>query len=409
MSATLRKLAWRIRTDLNYYYRNVVDAIGRVSNLRVTINVLRGQMPGTDDVLTMLYVGRKTNYSHLVKKYFVEVETLSSKRATLLTYRKAMREAETDVDVVFVDISAPYSGLINRSGAYLELPDWISMTVPLQETWDGTVQNFRRTMRKNIGRLIRKNNYRCIRTNDLKIATRFYDTFYEPFIMSRHADETVLQSRVSIQYLGLTGKILQVEGDEGIVAAGVYYLEGDTLNLLVTGMPEKYLDNPPVAAMQALYYFSLEYAQQEGLKAVNFMGTRAFPTNGLLQFKRKWGAHAADNFTFNTILFRPKNTLAAARFCERFPMIARNAGSLQLVVSSLAETFGAEECAKTLSDYHCGGLDHVRVVHVTHAPSGHSEIVSTDQVSVHVTGCDIASFSDSLVRNTQPLDAVPSQ
>jgi len=323
---------------------DVADAVKAIGNIRVIVNVLRGQMPGTDDVVTLLYVGRKLNYAHLVNKYFVNAETVSSKKATLHTYRKAMKDVEKEVDVVFVDIGWPYSGLINRGGDYLELPDWIAMKVPLQETWEGTRQNFRKTMRKNIGRLIRKNNYRCVRTNDPEIAKDFYKSFYVPFIMSRHAEETHLQSRVSIEYLGLVGQILQVEDDDGVVAAGVYYTVNDTLHLLVTGMPEKYLENPPVAAMQALYYFSLEFAQEKGLKAVNLMGTRAFPTNGLLQFKRKWGAHADDSFNINSMLFRPNNTLAATKFCER-------------------------------------------------------EIVSTDQVDVRVTRSNIASFSDNFLRS----------
>lgn len=64
-------------------------------------------------------------------------------------------------DVVLVDIGWPYNGRINRQGDYLELPDWVCMVTPLAETWEASVQTFRKTMRKNIGRLIRKNDYHC--------------------------------------------------------------------------------------------------------------------------------------------------------------------------------------------------------------------------------------------------------
>lgn len=395
----LNALSWKIRANVAYYYGDVIETIGAFGNLHVVVKVLRGQMPGSDDTVTMLYVGRQLNYAHFTKKYFSDLETLFSKSATLLTYRKIMQDAEHDVDVVFVDIGWPYNNRINKDGTYLELPDWLCMNVPLEDTWDGTVQNFRKTMRKNIGRLIRKNNYRCVRTNDLATVKSFYKKFYVPFIMSRHADETHLTSRVLIEERALAGTILQVVGDEGVVAAGVYFPVGDTLRLLVTGMPEDYLDKPPVAAMQALYYFSLEYAHEQGLKAVNFMGTRAFPTNGLFQFKRKWGAHAEDSFSIDSILFRPKNTPAAAKFCERFPMIARKDGSLQLVVSSTADSYNEANFAKTISDYHCGGLDHLKVVHVTQTPSDELKSITTDGIAVHVQSTSIETFTDQFVQD----------
>lgn len=405
----LTKLSWSVRAFVAYYYGDTIETLGAVGKVRVVVKVLRGQMPGSNDTVTMLYVGRLLNYSHFVKKYFAQTEVLFSKTATLLTYRKAMKDAENDVDVVFVDIGWPYNNRINANGTYLELPDWICMTVPLQDTWDDTVQNFRKTMRKNIGRLIRKNNYRCSRTNDLATVKSFYKTFYVPFITSRHADETHLTSRSLIEDRALAGTILQVEGDDGVVAAGVYFPVGDTLRLLVTGMPEDYLDNPPVAAMQALYYFSLKYAHEEGLKAVNFMGTRAFPTNGLFQFKRKWGAHAEDSFSIDSILFRPNNTQAAAKFCERFPMISRKGEALQLVLSTTAKTFDEAECAKLLSDHHCGGIDHVKVVQITDEPTEDVAFTLADQVLVHVKKSKTGSFAESYVQDSPNAKSAPPE
>jgi len=181
------------------------------------------------------------------------------------------------------------------------------------------------------------------------------------------------------------GTILQVVDDDGPVAAGVYFSVGDSLRLLATGMPEAFLEKPPVAAMQALYYFSMEYAFEKGLKSINFMGTRALPTNGLFQFKRKWGAGVTDEFSIDSYLFQPaNNNPRAAEFCERFPFITRNNEALQLVVCSRDETFGDAECAKMLSDYHCGGFEDVKVVHLTDQPSGTSQTLSTEQGDVRV-------------------------
>lgn len=364
---------------------------------KVEIVTLRGQMRGSEDDLTLLYVGRGRNLSHFTKKYFVEAETVQSIKTNVLAYHKAMAAAERDADVVFVDVGRPYISRIRKTGAYLELPDWIKMVVPLEETWDATVQNFRKTMRKNIGRLIRKNNYRSVPTNDPAIVNSFYAEFYEPFIKSRHSDETVLTPRAIVKQCARTGTILQVVDDEGTVAAGVYFTAGGNLHLLVTGMPEQYLDNPPIAAMQALYFFSMQYAFENGLKSIDFMGTRAFPTDGLFQFKRKWGAGALDEFSDDSIFFKPGNTAMAAQFCELFPMIARKDGSLQLLVCARSDAFGEAECAKMLSDYHCSGLEDVKVVHLSDQGTGSPEAVSAGGVGVRVKRSDLAHFAESYV------------
>lgn len=390
----------RARAYLAFWRGEITETVIAVAAFRVEIVTLHGLMRGSDETITLLYVGRGLNLPHFKKKFFVEAKTLHSQRSNLLSFRKAMIAEEARTDVIFLDIGWPYSKRINKKHEYLEVPDWICMTLSLEETWDATVQNFRKTMRKNIGRLIRKNNYHCVPTNDPVVVERFFDDFYSAFIKSRHADETHLTPRAIIEQRAREGIILQVIGDDGPVAAGVYFPDGDILRLLVTGMPEVYLDNPPVAAMQALYYFSVQYAFENGFKSINFMGTRAFPTNGLFQFKRKWGAGVEDTFSVDSFLFKPAdNNLRAAVFCELFPMVSRNAGSLQLLVGAIGDTFCEADYEKILSGYHCEGFSDVKVVHLTDQPSNEAQLPSMSEANVRVKSCDLEHFAQNYIEN----------
>jgi len=296
------KIAGKLRAEVAHWRYDIWEFLIAVFSFRVDVLTMRGRMPGSEDVVTLLYVGRRKNLSNLTKKFFLEAETVSSLKSNLLSFPKALKVAESGADVVFVDVGWPHNDRLHKKGGYLELPVHICMTTYFEETWEATVKNFRKTIRKNIGRLIRKNNYRCVQTSDPTDAKDFYDTFYLAFIQSRHQDETRLTPRAVIEDRAQKGTILQVVDDDGIVAAGVYFPAGDCLRLLVTGMPEAYLEKPPVAAMQALYYFSLQYAFENGYKSLNFLGTRPLPTDGLYQFKRKWGAVAEDNYDMDSIL-----------------------------------------------------------------------------------------------------------
>jgi len=402
MVASLKSFPGVARALLAHWKEEISETLVALFAFKVDIMTLHGRMPGSDENITVFYVGRQLSLSHFKKKFFVEAETLHSQKSNLLFFRGAMKtaKAKAQADIEIIDIGWPYNEFINKDGSYLELPDYICMVVTLEETWDATVQNFRKTMRKNIGRLIRKNDYRCVATNARAEAKRFYDTFYLAFIKSRHADETHLTPRAVIEQRAQDGTILQVVDDNGPVAAGIYFSHDDTLRLLATGMPEAFLDAPPAAAMQALYFYSLQYAFENGFKRIDFLGTRALPTNGLFQFKRKWGAQAEDEFSIDSILFRPTNTIAAAKFCELNPLVARKADeTLQLLVCSNNAVFGDAECRKMLSDYHCGGIADVKVVHLSDQQTAASQTLTIEQTDVRVKTCDLADFTETYLHD----------
>ncbi len=399
MAMNLTAVLGKPRALLAHWWEETRETLVAIFAFKVDVVTLRGQMPISGETITMLYVGRRLNLSHFKKKFFNEVETLRSKKSNLFSFHKAIVAEEHDADVVFVDVGWPYNSRINKNDEYLELPDYICMTVSLKTTWDETKQNFRKTIRKNIGRLIRKNNYRSVPTNDPTIIKSFYETLYVTFIKSRHEDETHLTPRAIIEQRARDGTIVQVVDDDGVVAAGVYFPHGDTLRLLATGMPKAFLENPPVAAMQALYYFSLQYAFEHGYKFVNFLGTRAFPNDGLFQFKRKWGAAAEDTFSIDSILFKPNNTPAAVTFCEHFPMIARKDGALQLLLCTKSDVFETVEYEKLIADTWCDGIPDVKIVHMSDQPTVGSTTLPMSQADVRLRRCSIGSFAENYLHD----------
>ena len=151
-----------------WLWQEISETAVAVFEFPVQITLLEGPLRGggDDDIASLAYVGRGLNLPHIKKKFFNSVEERASTKANLLNFRKQIATVEAEADVTFIDVGWPYHGRINRGGDYLELPDWVCMVTPLAETWDATVQNFRRTMRKNIRRLIRKNNYRLEATKD---------------------------------------------------------------------------------------------------------------------------------------------------------------------------------------------------------------------------------------------------
>lgn len=397
MLDTVKQFAEKVLKLVFFGCQELSETASALLNFPVEVLVLHGALKtGPDnESVTLLYVGRNANLFHLKNKYFKDTETVSTHRANLLTYRQYMDEVVSDADVIFVDIGFPYHRRFLKTGDYLELPDWVFLCAPIAETWDDTVQNFRKTMRKNIRRLIKKNNYRYEIETGQRAAKEFYNDYYRNFINARYGEETTMTSLTEVKIRMKNGVILKVVGDAGPVAAGVYFSMNDEFCLLASGMPEAFVDNPPEAAVSALYYFSMHYAFDHGYKAVNFLGTRAFPDDGLFQYKRKWGAVVRDDFSIDSILFRPANTRKAARFCELFPMVARNGEDLELVMCSTAHDLAVDDIHRLVADKHCSGLDLTRVVHVSEQPV--ETCLASEVSKIKVKATTLEDFARSLL------------
>src|SRR5690606_23145912 len=152
--------------------------------------------------------------------------------------------------------------------------DWINMAIEFPETWEEVVSNFRRTARKHDLRLIRRNGYRCEPASGRAAIEKFYHEMYLPFVNHRHASESLVAAKRLVIKRTLKGHLLHILRDDEIVAAGVIYPEDQTMFSLWMGMPERYLEQPPEAAISALYYFGLQFAFDNGYKVFDFTGTR---------------------------------------------------------------------------------------------------------------------------------------
>lgn len=367
---------------------------GALLNVRVNLIILRGKLHGHDMTVDILYAGRCQNLTYLKRKILSEPTVLKSEKTNLFSLRSKIKQWERQADIVFLDVGWPYNGLLNKSGGYLEIPDWISMIVPIEKDWETIEQRFNKTTRKQIRRM----DYQFEASDDPDVIARFYDDFYVPFVRHRHDADVIFESRKSVEKRARQGKVLRVlDGDEAIVS-GIVYFEDDVLYFLWIGLAEKYLSTPPPAALMAIYYYCLRYAFDNGFKAANWLGTRGFPTDGVFQFKRRWGARIDDSFTPNAILIKPaQNSVSAAKFLEAVPLLVRRNGRLQMIFGSTAETCGDKDIRGMMSNFACGGIDQIKVVHVVEGNASAAGNMPSQEDNLTVSTTTLENFSKNVL------------
>ncbi len=358
-------------------------------NTRVELSIISGRTAGSGEAVRMLYVGRGTNRAYLRGRVLREAEVISTVRSNLLSYRPILKRLEAEADVTFVDIGLPYQDRLNKAGDYVEMPDWISMIIPLEGDWESIEGRFNKTTRK----MIRRMPYRSELTRDPEVISRFYDEFYLPYLTLRHEDG-VVEPRRAVERRARQGGILRVIGEDGPIVAGVVYPEDGVLYYLWLGMAERYLDNQPEGALAASYYFCLRHAHEQGFRAANWMGTRSFPTDGVYQFKRKWGPTVEDSFSPDSLLFRPAaDNRKAVAFAEGFPVTVRRDGRLEQIHCTTAATLGEVEINRMLSAHACDGIGRITIVHVVEGNPRDRVDEPQGFANVRVVTTDVAGFA----------------
>jgi serine/alanine adding enzyme len=107
----------------------------------------------------------------------------------------------------------------------------------------------------------------------------------------RSLPRSLRQLRLADRMLGSHMKVFVVEHDGTDVAAGLYHVFGDTIELVYNGSDEHALDRRP---NHYLYWHVMLWAARHGLRRVDLGG--AYADTPLARFKQQWGAQPRPRF-----------------------------------------------------------------------------------------------------------------
>ena len=173
------------------------------------------------------------------------------------------------------------------------LPRWV---VALPDDLDGLRESWRKTS-NNLYRSLRKADrselgFRAVDSDrDMRSLHRLY---VRTMRGHRSLPRTFRQLRLERDLLGAHMKMFIVDHDGADVAAGVYHVFGDTIELIYNGSHERSLEMRP---NHALYWGVMRWAQEHGLRKIDLGG--AYADTPLARFKQQWGAEPQPRFRLN--------------------------------------------------------------------------------------------------------------
>jgi hypothetical protein len=179
-------------------------------------------------------------------------------------------------------------------------------------------------------RLIRKHRLGFIESHSEEELVEFFNTMYRPHGLSRHGPSAQLRSYSSVRHAMKRGALLWITC-EGQKVAGVV-LEFKNRRMLLSALGAAGGDESLLkkGVLAATYYFAMQYARAQGCPTVDFGGTRPSLHDGLLRYKRKWGAVIDPKplNPFDTLVWWPILNPSVAAMLKATALVFRDRGAL---------------------------------------------------------------------------------
>lgn len=178
-----------------------------------------------------------------------------------------------------------------RAAGWLTVPSWLDTGIPLAGSLAATLdaQPQGRRSRQSDLRRIRRARLEPSIVRDGGAVREFLRDWYLPFVHARWGETCVALDAAWRRRAERYCEVLWVRRGAERVAGVLLEDQGRALRMVVVGMVDP--ANRRDGALAAAYHFALAEAVGRGRAWLGTGGTRPVLSDGVLDFKRKWGAH----------------------------------------------------------------------------------------------------------------------
>jgi phosphoglycolate phosphatase-like HAD superfamily hydrolase len=160
----------------------------------------------------------------------------------------------------------------------------------------------------------------CRPTSGPRDWAEFRRTLYEPYTRRRFGELFVDVPAHVLRHARRQGRLLLLEDRGRAVAGAVVERWGRDARILVFGV-ETEGPTRPTTLLAACYYHAIAYAVAAGVGRFSLGTTRPTLSDGVLRYKRKWGAAIGKPKTWDTFLLCYRNTPAVRAVLTDAPLV----------------------------------------------------------------------------------------
>jgi hypothetical protein len=288
---------------------------------------------------TMIVAGLGPAANYLPGIFFAEEPTQQFVRSVpvfkLANYLRAHRD-RVNLTVLRVDTILARS-FLDRD--YLPIPEWVRSGIPLPI--DLVQTNARNGSLKQDLRLGRKYGFTAVESHSEADLAEFYATMFRPHTVGRHQSDVYLKSLDELKALFRHGCLLWIMLEGRRVGGMMVTQKNRQFFLAATGVLSGDESLLRKGVLSAGYFHAMEYANRTQCTSLDFGGTRPSLNDGLLYYKRKWGARLDPKPTnrIHLLTYWPTTTPEITAMLKHAPLIFIENEKLSAVHGDPAFTF----------------------------------------------------------------------
>ena len=356
-----------VASPLIYCYRLIFFQL-RLELWIATGNERTSRMP-----LSIMYAANDdTNRNYLLGLVFgASFRESGLGRTWLWQIPKVVADRGQDCSLMIVQVRTSHRKLLGSRNWFF-IPNWVFGQVDIPR--DPTVT--KDSSLKSDLRRIRKNSLQFEVTQDPQHFDDFYYNMYVPHINKAHGSSAYINS-----YKYMKGEFhncdLLLVTKQGKRIAGVLIAYDKTgARLWSLGIRDSNPEYIKDGAVGALFYFSLCYLRERGFTKVNFGQSRAFLSDGVLQYKKKWSQRIVGTSRQGFALKVLSYTGAAKAFLQENPFIFESQGILNgAVFVDVDKPLSSKDFKKVDKKYFHSGLAKIIMYRLPHGDTVNQESV----------------------------------
>jgi hypothetical protein len=252
---------------------------------------------------------------------------------------RAARRTARDVDLELWQLPWPLSrGAIDAAIVPSAIPLWLDTARPLEAIVTGAPRG--RSSRRDDARRVRRLGLTARLATTATECERFRRDLYEPYTSRRFGGLFSSIPAHTFRHAWRSGWLLLLEDAGHTVAGALLERWRRDVRILAFGVA---IDGPlPTGLLlEACYYHSIRFATETQLPRLSLGTTRPVLSDGVLRYKRKWGASVGPPSTWEVFGLRYRNTPAVRALFARAPIVVdRGSAGLATIVGAAGRSPG---------------------------------------------------------------------